>query len=45
MALINNLDDRYFFIFRSADLKIRIIIILPIDQPKIILPTVCTTKN
>ena len=34
-----------FFIFREATLKFRIIIILPTDQPKIILPTACTTKK
>ena len=34
-----------FFIFREPTLKFRIISILSIDQPKIILPTACTTKK
>ena len=38
-----NLDDPIFF--RFADLKPRIIIVLPTGRPQIILPTARTTKK
>ena len=45
VAFLENLDDRNFFkFFDVPTLKLRIII-LPTDQPTIILPTARSTKN